>query len=53
MSKRDRIGLIVLIVLFVVLIVTFIVTSKPVGPSIRPEESIFVQQRIKNLEKSR
>lgn len=53
MTKRDQIGVIVLIVLFVVLIVTFIVTSKPAGPAIRPEESVFVQQRIKNLEKNR
>jgi hypothetical protein len=46
-------GVFVLILLFVVLIVALIVTSKPAGPTIRPEESVFVQQRIKNLEKNR
>jgi hypothetical protein len=53
MTKRDRIGVVVLIALFVILIVTMILISKPAGPAIRPEESVFVQQRIKNLEKSR
>ena len=53
MTKRDRIGIAVLIVLFVLLIVTIILVSKPAGPAIRPEESVFVQQRIKNLEKNR
>jgi len=53
MTKRDRIGVAILIALFVLLILTIVFISKPAGPAIRPEESVFVQQRIKNLEKSR
>lgn len=53
MTRRDRIGIVVLIALFVLLFVTLVLVSKPKGPAIRPEDSVFVQQRIKNLEKSR
>lgn len=52
MTKRDKIGVAVLIALFIFFIVALVMTLKPLGPSISPEQSVFVQQRIKNLEKS-
>ncbi|MCC6696376.1 MAG: hypothetical protein IT365_12165 [Candidatus Hydrogenedentes bacterium] len=51
------IGTIVLIALFVVLTVIVIFTTKPKGDptkdSVKPEDSFFVQQRIRNLQKSK
>ena len=57
MTRRDMIGTIVLIALFVVLTVIVIFTTKPKGDAtkdpVEPEDSFFVQQRIRNLQKSK
>lgn len=57
MTRRDMIGTIVLIALFVVLTVIVVLTTKPKGDPtkdpVEPEDSFFVQQRIRNLQKSK
>ncbi|MCC6487192.1 MAG: hypothetical protein IT364_06800 [Candidatus Hydrogenedentes bacterium] len=57
MTRRDMMGVIVLIALFVVLTVVVIFTTRPKGDpakkSVEPEDSFFVQQRIRNLQKSK
>jgi hypothetical protein len=54
MTKRDKIGLAVLITLFVVFCVTLaVVLRDPAGDVRDPSESVFVRQRIINIEKSR
>ena len=51
MTKRDKIGLGILIGLFFVLCVILALTTKPWGGSHEPEDSIFVRQRMINLQK--
>ena len=54
LSKRDKIGLFVLFVLIVLLCFAFIaVFRKPPGNARGPADSIFVKQRIINLQKSK
>jgi hypothetical protein len=52
MTRRDKVGLLILIVLFIVLGSILFWTVTPFGPGYRPQDSIFVQQRIINLQKS-
>ena len=56
MTRRDWIGAVVLIALFVVLIIVFVVTTRPKGgttPLEDPlEDNFWVQQRMRNLRKS-
>ncbi|GMU92678.1 MAG: hypothetical protein AMXMBFR4_17360 [Candidatus Hydrogenedentota bacterium] len=49
MSRRDKIGLAVLILLFVVFIVALVFTFKSPGPEVGFENNFIVQQRIRNL----
>ncbi len=51
MTTRDKIGLGVLIGLFVAFCVILVLTIKPWGGSHAPEDSIFVRQRMINLNK--
>ncbi len=52
MTKRDKVGLAVLTLLFVLFAALLAWTVRPVGSgSGDPAESFFVQQRIRNLEK--
>ncbi len=54
MTKRDKIGLAILIGLLVLLCVVYIWTFQKVGGRPKdPSESIFVRQRIINLQKSK
>lgn len=53
MSKRDKMGAAILIALFVALGVLLAVFTERADKVYRPEDSPIVQQRIKNLEKSR
>ena len=54
MSRRDKIGLALLVVTFVLFVIALAWTVRPYSDTVRsPEESIFVQQRMKNIEKSR
>ncbi len=53
MTSRDKIGVLLLVLLFTALCLVLVWTVKPHGPAHAPKDSIFVQQRIKNLEKSR
>jgi len=53
MTKQEKIGLAAIIALFVVLIGILAVTVKPFSESERDfETNIFVEQRMKNLQKS-
>ena len=51
MTSRDKIGLAILIGLFVVLSVLLALTTNRWGGSHKPEDSIFIQQRMINLNK--
>jgi hypothetical protein len=51
MTTRDKIGLGILIGLFAILSVILALTTKPWGGSHKPEDSIFIQQRMINLKK--
>jgi hypothetical protein len=52
MSQRDKIGLGVIIALMLALMAALALTlDPPTGNAKSPEESVFVQQRIKNLQK--
>jgi len=54
LTFRDKVGLVILVLLFVVLFAVLWFTLKPYGPESRsPEESVIIQQRMRNLEKSR
>lgn len=54
MTRRDKVGLGVLIALFVFLIVTLVYTFRPFGNASRsPENSVFVEQRLINLHKGK
>ena len=53
MTKQEKIGLGILVLLFVVLIGILAVTVKPFSEGDRDfETNIFVEQRMKNLQKS-
>lgn len=47
MSRRDIVGAVVLVALFIVLIVTLLLTLKPKGPPVGFEDNFFVQQRVR------
>lgn len=47
MSRRDIVGAIVLVVLFVVLLVTLYFTMKPAGPNVGFDNNFIVQQRVR------
>lgn len=52
LSKRDKIGLGVIIGLMVLLLTAFALTLRPPqGNAKGPEDSVFVKQRMKNLQK--
>ncbi|HPO14245.1 MAG TPA: hypothetical protein PLI09_12445 [Candidatus Hydrogenedentes bacterium] len=52
MTKRERIGVIGIVVAFIVSIVILILTSRtPWGPPKAPEDSVFVHQHLKNVQK--
>jgi hypothetical protein len=54
MSLRDKIGLVILILLFVAFCVTLLtVFNEPTGPSRDPSESVIVEQRLRNLQQNR
>lgn len=54
MSRRDKVGLAVLIALFITFAVVLVVMMKPRGPAKYGfEDNIFVKQRIVNVQKSR
>lgn len=54
MTRKDKIGLGFLICLFVVFAALLVATLRPISNTVRkPEDSVIVQQRIKNLQKSR
>jgi len=54
MSKRDKMGAWLLVGLFVLLgVALYISLPKHEGEARSPEDSVVVQQRMKNLEKSR
>lgn len=54
MTSRDKWGVVILILLFVVLGITlYFTTTRPAGPARSPEESVFVRQRMINLQKSK
>ena len=54
MTSRDKVGAFVLVALFVVLcLLLMFVYRRPFGSVRSPSESIFVKQRITNIEKSR
>ncbi len=54
MTKRDKTGVFVLVLLFVIFCVVLLaIFKKPWGPTRTPAESVIVKQRIINLEKSR
>jgi hypothetical protein len=53
MTRRDKIGIAGLIALFVTFTAALVWTAQPRVESHDPSESFFVQQRIRNLEKSR
>lgn len=53
MAKRDKIGVFVLVLLFVIFCVVLLsVFKEPSAPARSPAESVIVKQRIVNLEKS-
>lgn len=49
MTKRERIGVVVLVSLFVVFTIILVFTVRTLGNPRPVEESFFVQQRIRNL----
>lgn len=52
MTTRDKIGIGMIIALFAVLILGILWTVRPYSDKIHaPEDSIFIQQRMRNLEK--
>lgn len=52
MTKRDKIGLVLLSLLFAFFVAMLVWMVRPVGSgSGDPSESFFVQQRIRNLQK--
>ena len=55
MSRRDTIGAVVLVAVFVALIVTLYLTLKPSGPVVGYEDNFFVQQsvRVQNEKQSK
>ena len=54
MTTRDKIGVVVIVVLFVVLILILTWTIRPHSDTVHaPEDSIFIQQRMINLQKSK
>ena len=54
MTTRDKIGVVVIVVLFVVLILILTWTVRPHSDTVHaPEDSIFIQQRMINLQKSK
>lgn len=54
LSRRDRVGVFVLILLFVVFVLIMIWRAHPpFGSAKSPEDSVFVQQRLKNLQKGK
>jgi len=54
MTTRDKIGAVILVLLFVFLAGAIVLFSPPrPDKTFSPEDSPIVQQRIKNLEKSR
>lgn len=54
MTTRDKIGVAVLLGLFVAFCLILVWTIRPMGPSShRPEDSPFVKMRMIHLEKSR
>lgn len=51
LSKRDRIGLLLLVGLFCVFGILLLVTvDRPTGPSRGFQNNVIVEQRVKNLE---
>lgn len=53
MSSRDKLGAAILILLFIVLGVLLAIFTKRADNVYSPGDSPIVQQRIKNLEKSK
>lgn len=52
LSQRDKVGLGIIIALLLALMGALVLTmSPPQGGAGSPEESVFVQQRIRNLQK--
>ncbi len=51
MTTRDKIGLAILIGLFAAFCIILALTIEPRGGSHAPEDSIFVRQRMINLNK--
>ena len=54
-SRKDIVGVIILVVVFVALIVTLYLTLKPSGPVVGYEDNFFVQQsvRVQNEKQSK
>lgn len=51
LTRRDKIGLVVLISIFVVFgIILAIMTERPTGETRGFENNVLIQQRMKNLE---
>jgi len=54
LSKKDKQGIVILVVMFIVLGIALILTLPgPMGPGRDLSESVIVQQRMINLEKNR
>jgi len=51
MTRREKLGLLILITLFVVFLVLLAYTTRTWGPPRAPEDSFFVQKRIENLQR--
>lgn len=52
MNKREKIGALVIILGFLVCVVALVLTARtPWGPPKAPEDSVFVQQHLKNIQK--
>ena len=47
MTRRDKLGAVILVVVFVALVVLLYLTMRPVGPSVGYEDNFFVQQRVR------
>lgn len=53
LSRKESIGLAVLLALFVVFFwLLYLSIKRPTAPLREPKDSVIVQQRMKNLEKS-
>ena len=52
MTQKEKIGVVVLIGLFIVFIVALAITTRPMGPGHDPQDSPIIQQRLRNLEKN-